>query len=46
VNNVLATPPHVQVRHTTWLSFTTPPPAFAVVLQVTNAGGDKAWVRG
>ena len=31
-----ATPPHVQVRHTTWLSFTRPSPA--LVLQVTNAG--------
>jgi len=31
-----ATPPHVQVRHTTWLSFTRPSPA--LVLQATNAG--------
>ena len=31
-----ATPPHVQVRHTTWLSFTRPSPV--LVLQVTNAG--------
>jgi len=30
-----ATPPHVQVRHTTRLSFTRPSP---LVLQVTNAG--------
>ena len=31
-----ATPPHVQVRHCTWLSFTRPSPA--LVLQATNAG--------
>jgi len=31
-----ATPPHVQVHHTTWLSFTRPSPA--LVLQATNAG--------
>ena len=31
-----ATPPHVQVRHRTWLSFTRPSPA--LVLQATNAG--------
>ena len=31
-----ATPPHVQVRHTMWLSFTRPSPA--LVLQATNAG--------
>ena len=31
-----ATPPHIQVRHCTWLSFTRPSPA--LVLQATNAG--------
>jgi len=31
-----ATPPHVQIRHTMWLSFTVPSPA--LVLQATNAG--------
>ena len=31
-----ATPPYVQVYHTTWLSFTSPSPA--LVLQATNAG--------
>jgi len=31
-----ATPPYVQVHHTTWLSSTRPSPA--LVLQVTNAG--------
>ena len=36
-----ATPPYVQVRHTTWLSFTRPSPA--LVLQATNAG---AWSPG
>jgi len=34
-----ATPPHVQVRHTTWLSFTRPSPA--LVLQATNAGARR-----
>ena len=34
-----ATPPHIQVRHTTWLSFTRPSPA--LVLQVTNAGARR-----
>ena len=34
-----ATPPHVQVRHTTWLSFTRPSPAW--VLQATNAGARR-----
>ena len=34
-----ATPPHVQVRHTTWLSSTRPSPA--LVLQATNAGSRK-----
>ena len=42
-----ATPPHVQVCHTTWLSFTRPSPI--LVLQVTNAGvrrpGYKAILR-
>ena len=32
-----ATPPHVQVHHTTWLTFTRPSPP-VLVLQVTNAG--------
>ena len=31
-----ATPPHVQVHHTMWLSLTRPPPT--LVLQATNAG--------
>ena len=31
-----ATPPHIQVRHCTWLSFTRPSPG--LVLQATNAG--------
>jgi len=31
-----ATPPHVQVRHTMWLSFTRPSPT--LVLQATNTG--------
>jgi len=34
-----ATPPHVQVRYTTWLSFTRPSPA--LVLQATNAGARR-----
>ena len=34
-----ATPPHVQLRHTTWLSFTRPSPA--LVLQATNAGAKR-----
>ena len=34
-----ATPPLVQVRHTTWLSFTRPSPA--LVLQATNAGARR-----
>ena len=34
-----ATPPYVQVRHTTWLSFTRPSPA--LVLQATNAGAPR-----
>ena len=33
------TPPHVQVRHTMWLSFTRPSPA--LVLQATNAGARR-----
>jgi len=36
VQKECATPPHVQVRHCTWLSFTRPSPA--LVLQATNAG--------
>ena len=44
VQKECATPPHIQVRHTTWLSFTRPSPA--LVLQATNAGvrrpGNKA----
>ena len=31
-----ATPPHIQVRHCTWLSFTRPSPT--LVLQATNSG--------
>ena len=34
-----ATPPHILVRHTTWLSFTRPSPA--LVLQATNAGARR-----
>jgi len=34
-----ATPPHIQVRHTTWLSFTRPSPV--LVLQATNAGARR-----
>ena len=34
-----ATPPHVQVRHTTWLSFTRPSPV--LVLQATNTGARR-----
>jgi len=33
------TPPHVQVRHTVWLSFTRPSPT--LVLQATNAGARR-----
>jgi len=36
-----ATPPHVQVRHATWLSFTRPSPAL-----VLQCWGEKAWVQG
>jgi len=39
-----ATPPHIQVRHCMWLSFTRPSPT--LVLQATNTGVKKAWVRG
>jgi len=39
VQKECATPPHVQVRHWTWLSFTRPSPM--LVLQVTNAGVRK-----
>ena len=39
VQKECATPPHVQVRRTTWLSFTRPSPA--LVLQATNAGARR-----
>ena len=39
VQKECATPPHVQVRHTTWLSFTRP--SLALILQATNAGARR-----
>ena len=39
VQKECTTPPHVQIRHTTWLSFTRPSPA--LVLQATNTGVRK-----
>ena len=38
-----ATPPHVQVRHCMWLSFTRPSPA--LVLQAANTGVRRPWYQ-
>ena len=43
VQKECATPPHVQVRHTTQLSFTRPSPT--LVLQATNAGARRPGTR-
>jgi len=46
VQKECATPPHVQVRHTTWLSFTRRQAFPRVSTASDKCWGEKAWVWG